>query len=101
MTPIIWVTKVCLNYNEDSVIEFGKPCVIFDRQVCPLDVGTQIRIIDNEVLPHASENDLILTVGPMIMMGVLNSRWLSKFDRIQYLVWDASRRRYMVRWCKR
>lgn len=74
--------------------ELLKP--IYSRGLSPYDVDRQCRIIRDEVIPFAESGDLILTIGPQVMVAVLVAQWREHFGRVNFLVWDKCTRGYKV-----
>jgi hypothetical protein len=73
---------------------------IFDRSVSPFDVGKQQEVIRESVLPYAKVTDLVLTVGPQVMVVVLSCLFVTEFGQVNLLVWDHNRKRYVVKFVR-
>lgn len=95
---MIWSVREPTHVDIQSAKKFGTVCHIFHRSVSPLDLPKQTKIILKDVIPHASKDDLILTVGPQIMFGNLVALWVQNFGQVHFLVWNSSRRHYEKRW---
>jgi hypothetical protein len=98
MEPIVWSVREPRNKDVTDASHHGRLCHIFQKDVSPLDIPEQTRIIRSEVLPHASATDMIMTVGPQIMFGNLVGLWVQHFGEARFLVWNSARKRYEVRW---
>ena len=82
-------------FDDISAAEtFGKLYPVFNKNVCPLDVKLQKTIIEEEVKPIATTNDLVIIVGPSIMVVTLVSWFTRTFGQAHILAYDRNTGRY-------
>ncbi len=72
---------------------------IFDLRVTsPHDANALCNRMKTHVLPFMTREDLVLTVGPQIMVLTVACVAMKKFGRANFLVWDSHAREYVERY---
>lgn len=90
----IWLVRET-RHNLSTAQTFGQINIIYAKDVSPVDLNKQLEIIENSVFPAASPHDLILTLGPTLMVSTLVAHWVKRFDAIRFLAYDTNTSNYV------
>jgi len=101
--PVVWATRIPIDHRTrrpldvQAANQFGKVCPIFPKTVGPYDIRKQVTIIEEDVLPVATDDDYLLVVGPRTMLTVFTAAWVRHFDSMRLLVYDRLKKEYVPR----
>lgn len=95
----VWIPKAIRERGRDfsGLNRFGSSVVIFPKEVNPMNVGQQRRVLREQVLPASFSDDFVLLVGPTLMIATVITEWLNHHGRVRVLAHKQSIGDYEIR----
>lgn len=91
---MIWLVRP-MNRDFNGLNKLGKICPIHPRNVSPLNIEKQKKIIREDVIPASSRNDGVLLAGPTIMLITLASVWREYHPYMNVVIWHHRTQKYI------